>query len=328
MEDTIVSVGVDVSAKQLDIAYLRKDGRIDRQKVTNSTIGYKEYIRLYQKKCSASSASVIVESTGGYHLGLAFFLQKNMIPVYVINPLISSGYHKMTIRKTKTDTTDAQRLARIGVSGVKLYPFHQTEAEILVKKITRMRSMYLKLQQRLKVSINQMMDLRDMTGIDISQQLKILNHTYDSLKHTVKTLNELLVQQAAKLYDMEHIGKIPGVSQASLAGILTEMGDMKRFKTAKQAVAYAGLDPSVCESGTSVHQASRLSKRGSPTLRGILFHVAWGLMMKNQLFTDFYKKKRREGKHYYTCLIAIARKFLTQLFYVIKHNLIFNSHSP
>ena len=87
----------------------------------------------------------------------------------------------------------------------------------------------------------------------------------------------------------------------------------RQFTSRDQLVAFCGMDLTIRESGTSVHGKRHLSKRGDPFLRKKLFQIAWALKMHNPEYQRYYEKKREEGHHYFTCLMAIARKFLRQI---------------
>lgn len=56
--------------------------------------------------------------------------------------------------------------------------------------------------------------------------------------------------------------------------IASEIGDINRFKNAKQLVAYCGIDPTVRQSGSFTGTRNRLTKRGSPYLRKALYIAA------------------------------------------------------
>ena len=68
---------------------------------------------------------------------------------------------------------------------------------------------------------------------------------------------------------------IPGVSFYSSLLITAELGEIERFDEAKEAVSYAGLDPTVRESGDSRTEGG-ISKRGSGDLRWILVQCVYG----------------------------------------------------
>src|SRR6266545_1688242 len=81
-----------------------------------------------------------------------------------------------------------------------------------------------------------------------------------------------VIQQDADLREeFEILMGITGVGQRSAMLILSELCVLDRSMSVKQIVAYAGLDPRVYESGTSVEEPARISKVGNARLRAILY---------------------------------------------------------
>jgi transposase len=66
---------------------------------------------------------------------------------------------------------------------------------------------------------------------------------------------------------------IPGVRSITVAVIVAEIRDIKRFLSSKQLTAFAGLDSSVYESGTFKARQNRITKRGSVYLRTALYQA-------------------------------------------------------
>lgn len=120
------------------------------------------------------------------------------------------------------------------------------------------------------------------------------------------------------------IKSIPGVGEFTAAAILSEIGDVSRFPTERQLVAFAGLDPSVFQSGKFSSTSNRISKRGSAYLRKALYQATIGAISKrkngpaNPLLFDFYTKKRSEGKSPKVAIIATCSKLLRIIYGVLK----------
>ena len=91
-----------------------------------------------------------------------------------------------------------------------------------------------------------------------------------------------------------------------------------RFKSGKQLVAYAGLDPKVKQSGASLARNTAITKRGSPYLRRALFIAASVAQRYDPDLKAYYEKKRAEGKHYSPATIANARHIAHRVLAVLK----------
>lgn len=116
------------------------------------------------------------------------------------------------------------------------------------------------------------------------------------------------------------ITTIPGIGSVTAAVILGEIGDISRFSNASKLAAYAGIDACVSQSGEYQSSSSKMSKRGSPYLRKALFNAALIAAFHDPVFSAFYQKKRREGKHHLTAIGAVARKLCNTIFAVLKYN--------
>ncbi|MBB6451178.1 transposase [Geomicrobium halophilum] len=116
------------------------------------------------------------------------------------------------------------------------------------------------------------------------------------------------------------IQSIPGIGRKIAATILSEMGDINQFQHPKKLVAYAGIDPSVHESGKFKATINRITKRGSSRLRQAMFTaVQCGLTKnRNAKLKAFYDRKREEGKPHKTAVIACANKLLHWIHAMVK----------
>jgi transposase len=116
------------------------------------------------------------------------------------------------------------------------------------------------------------------------------------------------------------IATIPGIGIVCAATILGEIGDITRFKKPSSLVAYAGLDPSVFQSGEFTGTKNHLSKRGSTFLRWALWIAADRARMFDPAFKAYYAKKRSEGKCHKVAMTAVARKLCNTIFAVLTRN--------
>ncbi len=102
------------------------------------------------------------------------------------------------------------------------------------------------------------------------------------------------------------------------ATILAEIGDISRFKNFSALVAFAGIDPTVRQSGEFNSTHNHMSKRGSPYLRHAIFLVATTCSLCNSPLNAYYTKKRDQGKHHLTATGAVARKLTTIIYAVLR----------
>ena len=103
---------------------------------------------------------------------------------------------------------------------------------------------------------------------------------------------------------------IPGIGFINGGMILGEIGDIHRFSEPKKLLAFAGLDPSVHQSGNFQAQRTRMSKRGSRVLRYALINAAHNVVKNNATFKAYYDAKRAEGRTHYNALGHCAGKLV------------------
>lgn len=161
----------------------------------------------------------------------------------------------------------------------------------------------------------------DTFGIKIAQsafafQLKQLFEQMNLLNEQLEKLDDEITVYY-KTFDC-YLHTIPGVGILAAATILAEIGDVRRFYNSASLVAYAGIDPSVKQSGefNSIH--NHMSKRGSPYLRHAIFLVASTCSLHESPLNAYYKKKKLQGKHHLTAVGAVSRKLTTIIYAVLR----------
>jgi transposase len=147
-------------------------------------------------------------------------------------------------------------------------------------------------------------------------QMHCLLQQIDLLQEQVAQLDDAL----SELMDQipEYITSIPGIGPTTGAAILGEIGDIHRFESLDKLVAYAGIDPTVYQTGQFQASQAHMSKRGSPYLRRALWISAIVAVRHDPDLQAFYQAKRKEGKHHGTVIGAICRKLLARIYVILK----------
>ena len=145
-------------------------------------------------------------------------------------------------------------------------------------------------------------------GLDaLKFELKMLLHQMEFIKSQIKDFDKFLTKLMKK-YDL--IYTIPGISVTLGAAIIGEIGDVNRFGTPQQLQAFAGMDPSVTQSGNFQGTQGKMSKRGSPYLRRAVYLAANAAQRHDPVFKEHYEKMIARGKHTKQALAAVATKLL------------------
>lgn len=116
------------------------------------------------------------------------------------------------------------------------------------------------------------------------------------------------------------VTSIPGIGPVYGAVILSELGNIHRFPSAKQIVSFAGLDAQIKESGEFTGTQTHISKRGSPYLRRAIWGAAFVASWSDPQLKDYYEHLRARGKPHRVAVGAVARKLCYIIFAILSEN--------
>ena len=147
--------------------------------------------------------------------------------------------------------------------------------------------------------------------IILPEKISTLQHLIEKKVRMKKALVEAC--EAMMVEDIEIITSIGGISNITASRLLAEIGDYRDFSTYKHIIAFAGLDPSVHQSG-KFEGISRISKRGNRHLRYIIYLMTTCVVRGDNIFSSYYQKRRAEGQPFKMAIIATAHKLIRVLF--------------
>ena len=146
-------------------------------------------------------------------------------------------------------------------------------------------------------------------------QIELYNSQLEEVENEIKTIMEKIDSV---------IKTIPGIGSLNGAMIIGEIGDITRFQKPCQLLAYAGLDPSVYQSGNFNASRTRMSKRGSKLLRYALINAAWQTTLVNDTFKKYYDLKVSQGRRHYNALGHVAHKLVRVIHKMMTDNVEFD----
>ena len=133
------------------------------------------------------------------------------------------------------------------------------------------------------------------------------------LLHSQIAMIEEKIECIMKLIDSP-MTTIPGISTQTAATIYAEIGDFSKFSSAEKILAFAGMEPSIYQSGEYSSAHGRMVKRGSKYLRHMLFLAAENVSLWDPSFASYLSKKRAEGKHYSVAISHVVRKLIRTIY--------------
>jgi transposase len=149
------------------------------------------------------------------------------------------------------------------------------------------------------------------------------------IRHILVQLEMLkdLIDEIESEMEMEiALGRIPysskllsikGLGVVSVAGIIGEIGDFKKFGTQPEIMKLAGLDLYEISSG-KWRGRRRISKRGRSLLRKILYYAAIQTIRKNGILHDYYTRLIDRGMKRMMALVAVSRKLLRIIYAIVR----------
>ena len=162
-------------------------------------------------------------------------------------------------------------------------------------------------------------------GVNDSSLSIQITHTIEQIELLDSQLFHIELEMANLVTCLHSvIMTIPGIGFINGGMILGEIGDIHRFSEPKKLLAFAGLDPSVHQSGNFQAQRTRMSKRGSRVLRYALINAAHNVVKNNATFKAYYDAKRAEGRTHYNALGHCAGKLVRVIWKMLTDEVEFN----
>ena len=379
----MISVGIDVAKKDHNCCIRFDENTFKEFSFSNTREGFD----LLNDTLKALNDNICVglESTGHYGINLEAFLRNEGYTLMVFNPLIVDKFKKsQTLRKTKTDKSDARLIATLLLTQTQETTFDiPTEIKEL-KSLSRNRFRLVKETSKLIMQLTRILDIifpefddifysrhckssyailkafpstQELSNANLTKLTKILKkashgrfskpkaveivnlakksigysdrtlafelqQTIRLIEHFEEEISFLTKEQEKLLNSLNSpITSVTGISTNLGSIILSEIGDIHRFKTPSKLLAFAGLEPSIYQSGQYNAPQGKMVKRGSPYLRWALIQAAKLISNSDKTFKDYlFKKQTTEGKPYLVALSHVAKKLVRVLFYLLKNN--------
>lgn len=140
---------------------------------------------------------------------------------------------------------------------------------------------------------------------------------FDFIDESVREVSNALRKYCRQHYKKEYylLRSVPGIGGIVACGILSELGDLNRFKNFKQLAAYVGLMPSMYQSG-GTSTSKGISPRGNRIMRSYFVEAAWQSLRYDPVMQAYWRT--HGGKDSKAILIKVARKLLSRTMAVIK----------
>lgn len=302
--------GIDISKDVFDV--MGSDGLFHR--FSNDSSGFKKFVKLMR-----SNPHCVMESTGVYHLRLAYYLVSLNIKVSVENPLSIKRFIQMKLSKIKTDKSDSKMIYEYAVLNNPRLWKGQTKNQIECSHLLSLSNLYTKEIIVLKNKLHS----EEAQGSPVPRVVRSIKRSISYFKKEIESLELVVLKLVKEEYQDLHsrVKSIPGLGAKSSALLIVLTEGFERFNTASELCSFAGLTPIIRESGSSIRSRPRISKMGNKRLRKILFICSFSASKHNKACRELYNRIVAKGKSKKLALVAVCNKLLKQAFAIAKSHL-------
>jgi len=310
-------IGIDLHRKALVMAAVRDEGEV----VAPVRIECRDTAAIVGAVQRLTPFRAVIEATGTYR-----WLHDLLSPhgtVLLAHPL---RLRAMIQRRTKTDKLDAQLLANLlRIDQIPLAYVPPKNYQQL-RDLTRTRAQLIRGQAKGKINLRALLarqnraapykvpfgprglawfgkqDFGPVENLVRDELLARMEHYHQHVARIDAELEEVRQRfpQAEALLD------IHGMGVFSALVIVAELGEVERFRTAKQVGSYAGLSCRVHQSGGHCYHGS-ITRQGSPWLRWVLVQVAMHVVRQDTALRNFHTRIRKRSSAK-IARVAVARK--------------------
>jgi len=239
--------------------------------------------------------------------------------------------------RVKTDKEDIKRLLKLLIGGIVpevwVPPMHVRELRAFVSYRSRLVKTGVMIRNRLQSLLHKhnlplsetglldqswwegQKNISALEKLQIRQELALLQEV-EKLKAAVD--EELQRQSTSSIWSKQalQLMQLPGVGFVVAMTVISAIGDISRFETAKQLVGYAGLGAGVHDSGKT-HKEKKITKKGRRELRWAMVEAAWRAVRMSPFWKAEYEKHLKRMRKPNQAIVVIARKLLTAIWHVL-----------
>jgi transposase len=307
-------LGIDIAKLKFNVCLINLNGKLKHKVFPNTSAGF-EQLTQWLNKQGVERVHGCLEATGTYSEPLALFLHETGQRVSLINPAATKAFAASRLSRTKTDRVDAELIARF-CQAQEPPPWTPPTREVrelqaLVRRLESLIEMRVAEENRLSSGITVEI-VRQSVEAHLTYLNQEIKRTEELVRHHINTHPTL--KQQSQLLD-----SIPGIAETTAAMLLSEVTDIKQYRSARQVAAYAGLVPRERQSGSSLRGRARLSKIGNARLRRALYFPAITALRCSPYFQAWAKGLQERGKCKMSVICAVMRKLVHLAYGVLKN---------
>jgi transposase len=313
-------LGLDVAKATFDAALVRAGQKypatplasLPVRRFARTSEGVRELLQwlepLVAPTAPAPEVRAVMEATGRYSTELAQWLldaPQKLIPA-IAPPQMTAAFLTSMGLRNKTDKLEARALAFYGAER-QPWPFiPMTGVQAELRELNRCRDFLV--HQRVAMG-NRAAEVAGCNPVRHmhDKRLRLLDADIERIEDEMR---QRIAADPDIARDIELMSTIYGVGFLTAATIRAELGDLRRFRQARELSAYVGLNPAQRESGARLKGRSRMGKKGNFRVRQALYLAAMVVVRGDNDLQRTYRQLQKQGKSAMAALGAVMRKLL------------------
>lgn len=326
-----VCIGIDIHKKYSYVAVVDELGEIKEEaKIENTKESLEQFASKYK------GAKAVIEATGNYRF--IYDILENYMEVKLAHPYKTRAIAEARIKNDRLDAKMLAHLLRANLIPESYVPPKEVRE---LRDLTRLRKALIEDRTRIKNRVHAILTRNGINNypdpftkkgreflenLDLSETdrklLEINLSIIDKINREIDEIDRIIQEKAKIDGDAILLTTIPGISYYSALLIKAEIGDVNRFPNKFKLISYAGLCPSIKQSGNKEIKG-HITKQGSRMLRWILIQCANIAIRHDEYLRNFYLRiKKRRGHN--IAIVATARKMLVCIYFMLKRREVYN----
>jgi transposase len=326
-----IVMGLDQHRAQITAEWIDTEtGELSRARISP---GHREPVRRFLSRFDGAELEAALEATTGWR----FVVQELRLvgaQVHLAEPAETSML-RGNKKHAKSDRADARHLRELLLAGrlpeCWIGPDHLLDLRARVRLRHTLVDQRGEWQQRIQAVLYHhglpqrrgLLSAAGRTWLEQAavpaiarEQIAVALAMIDTIEQQIQPLDRELRAYARRQPGCKALLGLYGIGARTAVAILAELGDVRRFSSARLVVRYGGLD-------ITVHQSDRrrapgkLSRQGPPTLRWALYEAAQVASRRGSPDRDYYLQLATRLGHNRACL-ALARKLLKRSYHTLR----------
>lgn len=328
-------IGMDVSKLWFDVSLMIVINREKQPMITQRFDNTKQGIQCLHKWLKQykvffdRNSLVVIENTGVYHRLIWQYCSKYNLPLHIGNAAAIKW--SLGITRGKNDVIDSRRLC--------LYAARQADelkatpvldpVFMQLKDLMTSRTRLVKQLHSIKSYLKELHSGPETSMLKVIEQShkQAINGIKKSIHKIEEHIADIIANNAAIKKNYALLLSVPGIGRFTAVYLICCTNNFTGTHTGKQLASYAGVVPFGHSSGTSIKSKNRVHKMANKDLKKMLHLCALTAIKYYPEFTNYFNRKKAEGKNAMSVLNAIRNKLVLRATAVVNNQVPYVDHT-